>query len=301
MSGAGCAGLGSRKPLRLALEIDSAEYAAYHRAFVHTGRVPFRLKNTTGKPISRAGCGGPGAPAFEKLVNGKWVYGFEVVSLACRTEPDFYFPPGQEYSSIADFYAFDPGHHTMPELRLDSVGGTYRLEWGFAVGYDAMDEKARRVEFTSKPFRLVEYMIYSPLDSGMVRALTDGVAHAMEDRWRDAHGVGIDSFRVVVADSLNPYWRDAKSRILAILRAHLGNGDSSHSAVIGVGIPKSDVSTVSAPLSISFAHRCKSGEWRRTLTQYVVTSRRDKKQWLRAEVTATLSTDPPPCPEDDRQ
>jgi hypothetical protein len=47
-----------------------------------------------------------------------------------------------------------PGHNMMPELKVDSIDGTYRLRWIFSEGTEASRD-ARKVEGISNEFRMV--------------------------------------------------------------------------------------------------------------------------------------------------
>jgi len=62
----------SRGPLLVPIRTDSAEVGVRFSQDTYFGKIGFFFVNDTGKPLSRAGCGGPGWPALEKksMVNG---------------------------------------------------------------------------------------------------------------------------------------------------------------------------------------------------------------------------------------
>lgn len=146
---------GNHEPLSAFLRTDSTEVSVQFRSNAYVARIGFVLINNTGKPISRAGCGGPGWPEVEKRVNGRWVPAYYPVYLACRTIPDFSWENGARYQDAVAFMAFEPGHRTMPELMVDSIDGVYRLHWGFSEGREAGAKGARRVEAISNEFRMI--------------------------------------------------------------------------------------------------------------------------------------------------
>jgi hypothetical protein len=141
-------------PLRASLVTDSSGVAAYFSGNAYIATIGFTFTNTTGRGISRAGCGGPGWPGLEKQVNGRWVPAYYPVSMMCRTIPDFFWEPGAQVHDVLQFRAFERGHHTMPEIMVDSIDGVYRLHWGFTEGRDAHAKGARRVDAISNEFRL---------------------------------------------------------------------------------------------------------------------------------------------------
>jgi hypothetical protein len=118
-------------------------------------KIGFVYVNDTGKPVSRAGCGGPGWPDLEKNVAGRWVQAYWPVYLACRIIPDFVLASGATYHGVLEFLAFEPGHNIMPLLLVDSIDGVYRLRWDFSEGEVAGAKGVRRVEAISNEFRMV--------------------------------------------------------------------------------------------------------------------------------------------------
>ncbi len=144
-----------RRPLSASLHTDSAEIGVRHSGFAYVAKIGFLYTNTTAKPVSKAGCGGPPFPDLEKKVNDQWVGAYYPAYLMCLTKPDFMLESGQKYHGVLEFTAFERGHNTMPELRVDSNDGIYRLRWDFVEGIDATAKGARRVESTSNEFRMV--------------------------------------------------------------------------------------------------------------------------------------------------
>ena len=147
--------LPNRDPLQASLVTDSAEIAVSLRGNAYIASIGFTFTNTTGRTISRAGCGGPGWPYVEKNVNGRWVAAYYPMVLLCRTSPDFYWKAGAQIRDQVPFMAFVPGHNTMPELRVDSIEGVYRLHWGFVEGKDAGATNARQIDVVSNQFRMI--------------------------------------------------------------------------------------------------------------------------------------------------
>lgn len=145
----------SRGPLLVSIHTDSAEVGVRFNQDAYFGKIGFYFVNGTGKPLSRAGCGGPGWPALEKKVDGEWVPAFYQVYLTCRTTPDFFLPPGATYRSVLDFMAFEPGHNKAPELLVKTIDGVYRLRWGFVAAQSTDEKGARQVELISNEFRMV--------------------------------------------------------------------------------------------------------------------------------------------------
>jgi len=145
----------SRGPLLVPIRTDSAEVGVRFSQDTYFGKIGFFFVNDTGKPLSRAGCGGPGWPALEKKVDGQWAPAFYQVYLACRTTPDFFLPPGETYRSVLDFMAFEPGHNKAPELLVKTIDGVYRLRWGFVAAQSTDEKGARQVELISNEFRMV--------------------------------------------------------------------------------------------------------------------------------------------------
>jgi hypothetical protein len=152
---AACQTLGiSKSPASALLRTDSTEIGAHMSGFSYFAKIGFVFVNTTLNPISRAGCGWPGDPALEKKVGDKWVSAYYPAYLMCRTVPDFSIPSGGTYRAVLDFMATAPGHNMMPELKVDSIDGIYRLRWEFAEGKEASRD-ARKVEGISNEFRMV--------------------------------------------------------------------------------------------------------------------------------------------------
>jgi len=247
-----------------------------------------------------AGCGGPYSPGFEKLIDGKWVGVLGMPTLLCLIKPDFYISAGKSLSGVAEYYAFDPGHRIAPDLRMDSIGGTYHLVSEWTVGLDASDPKARRVVFKSNPFRLVEYTVYTPLDSTLVRTLADGVEQELSRTLNLPLHMRADSFHVVVADSLHPYWMEARRRIVAKLQARLTIDSLDRRGELKIGIPARDSTEWSVEFSISLQYRCDTGFWTGTHTNYLVRARPVRQPekplaWALIDVKPTMFSDPVPC------
>lgn len=145
----------SRGPLLVSMHTDSAEVGVRFSQDTYFGKIGFFFVNDTGKPMSRAGCGGPGWPALEKSVDGHWVPAYYQFYLGCRSYPDFFLPPGATYRSVLDFMAFEPGHNKGPELLVKTIDGVYRLHWGFVAAQNSDEKGARQVELISNEFRMV--------------------------------------------------------------------------------------------------------------------------------------------------
>jgi N-acetylglutamate synthase-like GNAT family acetyltransferase len=137
------------------LHADSAEIHVRRSDFTYFANIPFVYTNTTPRAVSIAGCGGPYWPALDKKVNDRWVEAYYRIQLGCLVKPDFRIESGQTYRDILKFSAYEPGHNTGPELRVDSIDGTYRLRFVFVEGTDATAEGTRRVEAISNEFRMV--------------------------------------------------------------------------------------------------------------------------------------------------
>ena len=145
----------TRAALLVAIQTDSAEVGVHFNQDAYFGKIGFYFVNDTGKPLSRAGCGGPGWPALEKSVDGHWVAAYYQVYLLCRTMPDYFLPPGATYRSVLDFMAFEPGHSKFPDLLVKTIDGMYRLHWGFVAAQSTDEKGARQVELISNEFRMV--------------------------------------------------------------------------------------------------------------------------------------------------
>ena len=138
--------------LRLSFVTDSSHVTVYDRGNAYVGNIAYTLTNTTNQPISRSGCGGPGYPDLEKKVSNRWVVAYDNISLACRTHPDFSWDPGSQIRDVLRFTAFKPGHNTYPQIRVDSIDGTYRLRWSFTEGRQEGAKGARSIEAVSNEF-----------------------------------------------------------------------------------------------------------------------------------------------------
>jgi hypothetical protein len=153
---AACQTLGpSKRPLSASLRTDSAQIGVRHSGIAYLAKIGFVYTNTTAKPVSKPGCGSPPSPVLEKKLNDQWVAAYYPLYLMCLTKPDFMLESGQKYSGVLEFMAFEHGHHTGPELLVDSIDGIYRLRWDFAEGIDATAKGARRVQSISNEFRMV--------------------------------------------------------------------------------------------------------------------------------------------------
>lgn len=147
-----CQSPSNRSPLFAALTTDSTVVTAYHRGIGYSANIGFNLMNTSGVTISRAGCGGPGWPDLEKKENGQWVPAYYPIIMTCRTDPDFSWKPGARIRDTLHFQAFERGHNTGPEIRVDSINGVYRLRWSFTEGPEAGRRGARTVMAISNAF-----------------------------------------------------------------------------------------------------------------------------------------------------
>lgn len=143
-----------RRSLSASLRTDSAQIGVRHSGFAYAAKIGFLYTNTTAKPVSKTGCGFPPFPGLEKKVNDQWVAAYYPFYLMCLTKPDFMLESGQSYHGVLEFMAFEPRHNTMPELRVESIDGIYRLRWDFVEGIDASAKGARKVESISNEFRM---------------------------------------------------------------------------------------------------------------------------------------------------
>jgi hypothetical protein len=151
----GCQTLRSRQdPLHVAIVTDSQEIAVTLEGISYRASIGFTFTNTTGRVISRSGCGGPGWPDVEKNVGDRWVPAFYQIYLACRTYPDFSWQPGAKFHDRVTFMAFVRGKRNLPELMVDSIDGVYRLHWSFTEGRDPSAKNARRVDAISNSFHM---------------------------------------------------------------------------------------------------------------------------------------------------
>jgi hypothetical protein len=144
----------SRTASGVSLVTDSAAITVYHRGIGYMTDIGFTLSNNSGKPISRAGCGGPGWPDIEKKVDGRWTPAFYQIYLLCRRIPDFSWDTGAQVHDVLHFGAVEKGHHVGPELLVTSIDGIYRLRWTFTEGRVADAKGARRITTTSNEFRM---------------------------------------------------------------------------------------------------------------------------------------------------
>jgi len=153
---AACQTLGlSEPPLIASLRTDSTEIGVRHSTGAYFAKIGFTYTNTTKKPVSKVGCGFPPFPTLKKTVNERWITAYYPVYLACLSKPDFMLRSGEEYHGELEFMAYEPGHNTFPILEVDSIEGTYRLQWVFSEGTDATAKGARRVQAISNEFRMV--------------------------------------------------------------------------------------------------------------------------------------------------
>src|SRR5687768_8734002 len=152
----GCRTLQRNEPSqRASLATDSTAITAYHRGNGYTANIGFTLTNSMGRPMSRAGCGGPGWPDLEKRVDGRWVSAYDQVHITCRTIPDFSLEPGSQITAVLKFLAYEPGHNIYPMLLVDSIDGLYRLRWSFVEGREADAKGARRLDVVSNEFQML--------------------------------------------------------------------------------------------------------------------------------------------------
>ena len=150
-----CETIGLSRPPTASLRTDSTQIGARRSGFAVFAKIGFTYTNTTSNPVSKAGCGGPQFPALEKKVNDRWVAAYYPIYLMCLTKPDFMIPSGQSFHSELQFEAYEPGHHTGPELLVGSIDGIYRLRWDLVQGTDATVRGAKSVIATSNEFRMV--------------------------------------------------------------------------------------------------------------------------------------------------
>lgn len=149
-----CHNVDGPSTLRATLVTDSAQFTVIHQGTFFTGAIGFTLTNSTSNPISRAGCGGPGAPELQKNVDGRWVSAYDQISLACRTVPDFSWDAGEQMRSVLQFTVAERGQNFYPQLNVATIDGDYRLRWTFATGRVADAAGAHEVEAISNQFRL---------------------------------------------------------------------------------------------------------------------------------------------------
>jgi hypothetical protein len=145
----------SARSLTASLRTDSTQIGVHRSGFAYIANIGFVYTNTTPKPVSKAGCGGPPFPQLEKNVGGQWVAAFYPVYLDCLTKPDFNIPSGETFRGVLQFTAYERGHNTAPELNVDSIDGIYRLRWDFREGTDATTPGTRSVESISNEFQMV--------------------------------------------------------------------------------------------------------------------------------------------------
>jgi hypothetical protein len=99
-------------------------------------------------------------PQVEKLVNGNWVAAYYPIYPACRSFPDFSLASGATFRNQVYFMASPRGGKTMPDLRVDSINGVYRLRWTWREGTGpespvARAPASRPVEAVSNQFRMI--------------------------------------------------------------------------------------------------------------------------------------------------
>jgi L,D-peptidoglycan transpeptidase YkuD (ErfK/YbiS/YcfS/YnhG family) len=149
-----CHGLNlTPRPSHAVLSVNPTEIHVQRRGFGYWATIPFVYVNTTAAPVSKVSCGIP-SPFVEKKVNGRWVHADDEGLIQCRSSPDFSIGSGRNYSSVVRWIAHERGHNTGPELRVDSIGGIYRLRWDFVEGTVADAPGARKVETVSNEFRM---------------------------------------------------------------------------------------------------------------------------------------------------
>lgn len=151
-----CSTVDGPSPLRATLVTDSAQFTVVHQGAFFTGAIGFTLINSTSNPISRAGCGGPGVPALQKNVDGRWVSAYDQIEFLCRTAPDFSWDAGEQMRGVLRFTVAERGQNFYPQFNVATVDGEYRLRWTFSTGRVVDAAGAREVEAISKRFRLVE-------------------------------------------------------------------------------------------------------------------------------------------------
>jgi hypothetical protein len=149
-----------RPPLRAQLRTDSTQMSVHFNGHGYAANIGFEFLNTTSDTISILGCGGPGFPAVEKLVDGVWTDAYERFSPACRLVPDFALPSGRAFRGVIPFSAAARGERVESRLLVDSINGVYRLHWIWTAGAKADARNARRVEAVSNQFRM--FQILSP-------------------------------------------------------------------------------------------------------------------------------------------
>ena len=111
--------------------------------------IPFTYTNESGKPVSKAGCGGPVLPNLEKKVGDTWVVACYPVYLLCLTVPDFVVENGATYRGVLGVAVSQPGHNSEPSLLVDSIDGVFRLRWDLTAGREAGAKGAKIVAGTS--------------------------------------------------------------------------------------------------------------------------------------------------------
>ena len=132
---------------------DSTQIAVRSGGHGYAATIEYTFVNTAKRPVSRVGgCGGQFFPDLEKKVGTKWVVAYYPIYLLC-TGPDFVLTSGPRYHGILKFVAYEPGHNTGPELRVDSVDGVYRLRLGFVLGAKPRNG-ARTISAVSNEFRM---------------------------------------------------------------------------------------------------------------------------------------------------
>ena len=136
------------------LRTDSAEFGVQASGYFYRAAIPFTYTNESGNALSKAGCGGPQLPTLEKKVGDNWVVAYYAIYALCLDTPDFAVENGATYHSVLKVDVSQPGHNFAPELRVDSIEGTYRLRWELSSGREAGAKGAKTVSSTSNEFRL---------------------------------------------------------------------------------------------------------------------------------------------------
>lgn len=131
------------------LRTESTEFAVQAIGYFYRTTIPFTYTNETGDVVSKQGCGGPELPIMEKKVGDRWVVAYNAIYNDCLTIPDFAVETGATYQGVLYVDVSQPGHNSGPELRVDSIEGTYRLTWDLSSGRKAGAKGSRIVSSTS--------------------------------------------------------------------------------------------------------------------------------------------------------
>jgi hypothetical protein len=143
-------------PLTPVFRTDSAVYGVTLRAGYYNTTIRFTYTNPVRTVLSSDGCHGPWPPALEKLVAGEWAVAYHPVLPLCGMEPPFRLAPGATHRAALGVTASPRGSGRIPELRVDSLAGTYRLRWILRVGPHPRDPTEVWVVAVSNSFQLVE-------------------------------------------------------------------------------------------------------------------------------------------------